>query len=128
MKHLNKLFLFLLMTGILCMATPFTFTGRADENNSVDMHGGLNGNRSLLDNITVTYTYPMLTCAFAADFPQLNISITGEDNTMYYQQTLSVTANTSVPINVGDYPDGNYSIIIKDGQGGTIIGYFTIGN
>ncbi len=134
MKRLNTLVLSLIMTGVLCMTSPFTFNAMAggdeDEDNDIVLYGDLNddGNRSLLDNATIVYTYPMLICSFHQNVEQLNLTITGQNNVTYYTQNVSVNANTSMFVNVGNYPNGNYILTIKDGQGGKKVKYFTVNN
>ncbi len=128
MKRLNTLFLSLLMTGMLCMSIPFTFNGRAGgDNNEIILQSNLE-DKSLSNNITAIYTYPLITCNFAQDFEALDITINNESNTTYYHQNSSANTNTPIFINVENYPNGIYSLIIKNGQGGTAIGHFTVEN
>ncbi len=134
MKRLNTLVLSLIMTGILCMTSPFTFNvmagGDDDEYQDIaEIQGELNDrNVSNSNSIVIDYYFPMLICSFTQDFEQLNLTITGQDNVTYYTQNVSVNANTSMFVNVGNYPNGNYRLTIKDGQGGKKVKYFTVNN
>ena len=89
-----------------------------------DLQGG--GLKSPGDPVEVFQTTGSIEVNFLCNLGKLNIAVTNQNGNVVFNQGIDATAGSSLPINTGGWAADEYTLLISDGQGGSLVGIFEI--
>jgi len=89
-----------------------------------DLQGG--GLKSPGDPVEVFQNPGSIEVSFWCNFGKLSIVVKDQNSNEVYNQGIDATAGSSLPIDTGGWAAGEYTLLISDGQGGSLVGIFEI--
>ena len=110
---------------MICLAGVAFFSAHSG---NVLLYGGLMGGglKSPGDPVEVFQNPGSIEITFLCNLGKLTIVVTDQSGNEVYRQGVDATVGSSLPIDTSGWSAGEYTLLISDGQGGSLEGNFEI--